>query len=311
MRRLLIVICLLVAAYSGYWALGRAGLVRALDAGEVRLGQSVQLTYANRATSGYPSRFDTTWRDVTLAVPGLSYRVPLVQVFALSYRPNRAILFAPGPHDVMVAGHALRLETDDSRASVQVVPGTELALDKLTAQSENLSLLVDGAPVLAAQSALAALHRGGPPETRMKAYLEANSIDLGGAVFDRVELDAVLDLDTRATLRGVRPRIAALSLHTARISAGESHVALGGKLTVDGAGQLQGELSLTGTGWQRILELAVEGGLLEPGIAQTWRNMGETLSGPGALDLTLPVRNGRVLLGPVPIVILPQLAPPR
>lgn len=314
MRRLLFVICLFAALYSTWWVVARTGFVRGLDAAEgTAIARGVAVTYDSRSTTGFPSRLDTTWRDVSVTTPRLRYQAPLVQLLALSYRPDRAILFAPGPHRISDGVFELELQSADSRASVRVVPGLSLLLDEARAQSDNLTVSLNGLRLAQARRVLTALRRAPPPDRRIDLYgLIADLTPTGDtgalpATIAQIELNAHAELSEPLAFRGAPPRPRRIEIGHATLSWGASRLRLSGALDVDGQGRLNGELRLTGQQWAEVLEAVVALGLIEPGIAQTWRNLGQQISDGDNLSLTLPVRDGRVMLGLVPIIVLPRL----
>lgn len=321
MRRLLIAILVLAALWSGWWAVARGGVIRALDAGEAQVAaRGIALEYADRGTGGFPTRIDTTWRDMVAIGPGWRYEVPLVQLFALSYRPDKAILFAPGPHVMHSLAGRIALDSEDARASLRVVPGRGLVIDRATAEITAPRLALNDQPMGSAARALVALRRSGPPEGRVQIYALAEDLTLPalrGAPADwpealpraitRLELDVQADLSAAPALRGAAPLLRGLDIRQGSLSWGAAQLDLSGTLEVGSDGRLDGRLMLRGENWQPVLQAAVALGLMEPGIAETWQNLGERVSAGGALALPLPVRDGQVMLGPVPIAVLPRI----
>lgn len=303
-RRFFVIIVVLAALYSGYWAVGRAALVRALDQAEAQIAPA--LTYDTRRTIGYPSRFDTSWSAPRLRLGAITLAAPALQVFALSYRPDGAIAFLPAPLELWVGGHALRLDSADLRGSLRVVPGQSLTLRRGTFVGEALALSDAGRPLGTLARAMVALRQA--EGNAADLWIEADDLRIAGTpAFTRVEIDARAALSAPLALRAPPPTLSAIDLRRAQIRLGDADLTLSGQLDVGRAGRLNGTLRLTGHDWQVVLERAVRVGLLEAQVAETWRELGLRAGDAEELDIALPVRGGRVFLGLFPIAVLPQL----
>jgi hypothetical protein len=67
-------------------------------------------------------------------------------------------------------------------------------------------------------------------------------------------------------------------------------------------------LDIRADDWRGLIALAVNAGLIDPGVAPTWENFGVMITG-GAdmLDLPLTFSDGRMALGLLPLGAAPML----
>lgn len=307
----------LALLYALYWGGAYIALQRGLDRAEAQAPAKV--VYGARSTAGFPSRLDTTWTDLNISGAGWAYDTPLAQLLALSYRPDGAVAFAPGPHRLMINGVNLTLMTEDARASLRIRPNAQLLLKRGTAELSAAQLAVNGAPVTRLDHGVIAIRNGAGESPRADLWIDLQSLGFpaqaaaeasAATPIDRVSLDADLGLSGPLALRGDGPVITDITLRAATLNWGAATLQLTGSLAPDFDGRLNGELSLTGTDWQIALDRAVEAGIMEPSLADTWRSFGETLGGADGLDMVLPVRGGRIMLGLIPIAELPRLPRP-
>ncbi|RYG91843.1 DUF2125 domain-containing protein [Loktanella sp. IMCC34160] len=329
MRKLIVLALVLAGLYGGYWAVGanqiRGGAQTALD-GMTAEGLTVQ--YAGLTTRGFPSRFDTTLTDFTIADPttGAGWSAPWVQVLALSYRPNHVIAaFAPEQVITLAPGQSITVTSDGLRASGSVDLSTDLPLTALTAETGPIRLALPDGTALAAARGLAAL-RPTPaedgatydlftdleaialPET-VKALIDPEGT-LPGTVA-MVRADSALTLDRpldRHLGSGPAPALQAITLRDARIVWADMTLAATGDLTIAPDGTPDGRIEIGATGWERMIDLAVAAGAIDPGVAPTWVNMGRSMANGGP-TVTLPLifQNGRMSLGPFPLGPAPRL----
>ena len=124
MRTLFVVVALLAALYGGYWFIGQSQIERRAEAALADLeARGWDVAYSDLSTTGFPSRFDTTVSDIALTSPdgGIAWAAPFVQVFALSYRPNRIIAAWPDMQSLAVGGQRLDIAAQGLRASASAV----------------------------------------------------------------------------------------------------------------------------------------------------------------------------------------------
>ncbi len=328
MRRLTFIVLALAAIYSAYWFVGARALSNGIT---VQIGNMQddgwQFDTSDIGTRGFPSRFDTTASDLTLATPdkGVVWTAPFVQALSLSYRPNAVILAFPERQQVTLAGQTFDIGSDGLKASATVAASTSLALANFTAETGPLTVDIDAGQLLSITSGLVALR---PADTTQNAYdVYADLDDLAPplalrqlldptsnlpATFTQVTIDANVTLDRpldrhALTARDV-PRMDALTLNGMTLTWGTMQLRAQGEITIDRAGIPTGRITLDAQNWQQLLDMAVKIGAIDAGLVQTIRNMAGLLAG-GSNDLSLPVsfQNGLMSVGPIPVGPAPRL----
>ena len=86
------VVVLAAALWCGWWFVGRAGHVAAIETwAEDRRRAGWDVSYEELGVAGFPNRFDTTLSEVTMADPasGVAWSAPFVQFLSLAYKPHQ------------------------------------------------------------------------------------------------------------------------------------------------------------------------------------------------------------------------------
>jgi len=323
MRLLLGLAVLAFLGWSGWWWVASGTAQRGTDSTIASLqAQGWQAGHDGLTVAGYPNRIDLTATAPRLATPDgrWGWSAPFVQIFALSYKPWHLIAaFAPDQRLHTPAGD-WALSADKMQASLVLVPGADLTLDRfqLSATAPRL-----GGPLQASADSLALATRPTPDQ----ALAHDIGLDLRGLVADPVMLaalppgllpdhaalvrldvvaafDAPLDRHAATT----PPRLTGLTLREVRGEWGPIRAHLTGRLVPDAAGYAEGALSLRMEGALAALEVAIAAGWLAPEARATWAGVLTSLApGGAALDLPLRLSRGRVSLGPLPLGPAPRL----
>lgn len=330
MRRLTIFVVVLALIYSAYWVVG----ARAVRGGAVAQAAALQeagwaVTFDDLSVQGFPSRFDTSIAALDIASPdaAVGYAAPFLQALALSYQPNRVILAFPPTQTVTLGGAPFEVVSTDLRASVGLAANTSLALDAATAEARQVTVTGDAMGTLTFTDLLTAVReRGGDLPNSYDVYLNAQSLvlpthlraQLQGSglpdTLDIVNLDGTVVLD-RPLNRHTLPtwpedpaRVRGLTLRSLTVRWGDLAITGDGAITVDATGTPEGTITLRATDWQRMLDIALDAGLLPPDLQFMAASMGQTLS-QGQPDLNLPIRfqNGNLSLGPIPLGPAPKV----
>lgn len=310
MKRLFFIAVILAALYAGYWLVGSSQVETRARAALAQLeAQGWQVGYSDLDTQGFPSRFDTTVTDLTLASPDgqVAWAAPFVQLLALSYRPNRVIAVWPPAQTVTVAGQPFDIASERLRASATVGLSAALPLDHATMEGEAVRVASDAWTVSAA-SLLAAIREAGPAPATYDAYLGLEGIALPGLPqgLDLLQLDGQVTLDAALDARlQSAPRVLGLALREARLGAGDAALTLAGDLAPDAQGFLSGTVTVRAENWRGVLTVLESAGILVHDQAPFLAGALEQLAA-GQEDIEIPVtfRNGQVeALG---IVLLPS-----
>ncbi len=329
MRRLTIFVLVLAALYSAYWYAGYQALTRGADAQVAQLQDAGwTVTYDDMAVQGYPSRFDTSLTNLAVASPdgAIGISAPFLQALALSYQPNNVILAFPEEQQVTVSGQEVTLQSSRLRASASVAANAALELDAITAEAPDLSLTTADGQSLKMTDVLAAVRASGPLPNSYDVYINAQTITLpdrlaafltaAGGLPDALEvatadvtvvLDKRIDRYTLPDWQADPGKLRGLTVRSLAVRWGELAITGDGEITVNTVGTPNGTLTLQLTDWQRMLDIALQTGLVPQNARFMALSMGQTLSG-GEADLDLPLRfqNGNMSLGPVPLGPAPK-----
>lgn len=331
MRSLLILTLAAALAWSVYWAVGSAGATTAFQTWfEERRGEGWVAEYSDLDTKGFPNRFDTTFKDISLADPdtGLAWDAPFFQVFTLSYKPNHVIAVWPNDQRIATPLAKYDLTSGDMRASLVTRPAPGLPLERLTLTAEDLTILGRGKSQSTKAKALTlAAERAAAAESTYRFGLSADGfapaldwrvqIDPSGSLPETLEalsLDVSIKFDKPWDLSAIedaRPQPREIKLRLAEARWGRLELQAAGELAVDAAGIPTGEITIKARNWREILRLAVETGAMPRGFGDTVEDglslISQLAGNPKTLDIPLNLKNGRILLGPVPLGPAPVL----
>lgn len=330
MRALLTLIVIATLGWSGYWFVGQQGLQQAFGQWfETRRAEGWVADTSDLSVQGFPNRFDTSFSDLALADPetGLAWEAPFFQILTLSYRPNHVIAVWPDDQLIATPLDKFRVQSTDMRASLVLASNTALAPERATLTAEFLRI----APVLRPDetTALTALSlaaerigettyrlglsaRGLSPSTPWRARLDPQNTlptQLAGVRADlTVRFDQPWD---RSAIEDARPQPTHIKLDLADATWGQLQLQAAGEVSIDAIGQPTGEITIKARNWRDILDLAVAAGALPESMVKTVESglsmMAQMAGNPQTLDIPLNLRNGRVMLGPIPLGPAPVL----
>ena len=331
MRLLLNLILLGAVLWSGYWFVGSQGSQSAFESWfQDRRGEGWVAEYSDFSVQGYPNRFDATFNDLALADPdtGLSWDAPFFQLLALSYQPNHVIAVWPQNQLVATPLGKYDIASEDMRASLVLQPDTQLALERTTLTAEKLVITPSNPPAPTSMNALSlaaervqasdATYRLGFSADGLKPSVSwVRAVDPNGTLpdtLDALSADLTVTFDrpwNRSAIEDARPQPRNINVKLAQAKWGQLELQFAGAVDVNDAGQPNGQITVKAKNWREILQLAVASGALPEGLAGTIEDalgLIASLSGSSkTLDIPLDFRNGRMLLGPVPIGPAPVL----
>src|SRR6056297_93494 len=319
-------------AWSGYWFIISSSLQQGFeDWFDARRAEGWVADYGALGVQGFPNRIDTVIDDLDLADPdtGLAWSAPRFQINALSYRPNHVIAVWPNSQRLATPLEKFDSESSDMRASLVLTPDAQLQIDRTALTAETLvirPLAGEGqtgiqALRLAAEHVPmqnAATYRLGLAAEGLAPSLPwRRTVDPDGSLperFDAVSADMTVEFDKpwdRSAIEVARPQPRQITLKLAEARWGRLELQAAGAVSVDAQGLPTGEITIKARNWREILQISVAAGAISPGLAgalEDGLSLLSQLSGnPNTLDIPLGFRNGRMLLGPVPIGPAPVL----
>ena len=106
------------------------------------------------------------------------------------------------------------------------------------------------------------------------------------------------------------PQVRSIELRGLEVDWGAVTIAGSGDLLLDDAGIPEGELVLRIGGWQQLIDLAEEAGLLTGGSARMVRGAASAMADGDAIEAPITFEGGAMRLGFVPLGPAPRLFVP-
>lgn len=320
MRILAVLAVAAVLAWSGYWFVGERALNHAITTG---LAAAPEIEVADYSIYGFPNRFDVTFDQPRITANGVQWSAPFVQVFALSYRLTHLIAVFAHDQTVSIGGQDALLHSGDLRASLVVAPGFDLPLERFTLVGEQLDLSTAGQS-LRADALHAASRRISEREHELVVVLNTAFPDPGAMDradpnrnwprwFDELRLGAQVEFDRtvdRHVIDGPEPQLVRLTLTDAHAAWEGTEITATGRLTPNNEGLLSGDVSLTVTGWQALMQAVRASGLIptehDELITRAMQGL-VNADDPNRIDAAFAVTDGAVYLGPILFGQIPAL----
>lgn len=323
MRALIWIVLAAAAVWTGYWWVGSSQIESGVKAWIAAQPPGV-VSASGVEVHGIPNRFDLTVSDLVLADPaqGIQVSSPFVQVYAMTWKPWHVIAALPSGQVITLPDQKVTLASDSLRASLQLHPSTDLALNELVGEVHGVTLRSDagwqiGLPAAVISAAedvtransyrLGAKISGLVPDAGLMQALAAT--DLPAAVDEiYLDADAVLTAPLDRHAAEARVEMQALEIADMRVNWGALKFSAKGALTAGPDGLAEGEIALRVEGWKRLPPILVALGLVQPDVAPTVeRALGIFAQGGDVLQIKLMCRDGQMLLGPLPLGPAPRL----
>ena len=323
MKRLLVLILLLAALWSGYWYVAQRGARTGFEAWfAARRAEGWQADYAALEIRGYPNRVDTTFENPVLADPetGLAWEAPFFQIFALSYKPNHIIAVWPNSQTFSTPEAKYRISSADMRASLVMHPGMKLPLERSNLVAQALAVEAPGGTTTmeGVQFAISRLE-GSEQDYRIAFNTDGLTppppahfrLETGGMLpgkLDALRADATIRFDKPwdiTALQDARPQPRRIKLQLAEAKWGELALALAGTLDIDSEGRATGRITVKARNWRDIIALIRQSGWLPDGwidpVEEALALAAQLSGNTQTLDVPLDFKGGTIRLGPLPI----------
>ncbi len=330
MRFLLAAIVVAALGWSGYWFVGQHGLQTAFVSWfDARRAEGWVAETSDLGIRGFPNRFDIGFSNLMLADPetGLAWQAPFFQILMLSYRPNHAIAVWPDEQLISTPVEKYRVASNDMRASLVIAPNRSLAPERSTLTAAFLRITPETRPDETTALSALTLATERQEGNRYRLGLSAEGLTLSPLWRTRLDRQNRLpgqisglhaDLDVtfdkpwdRTAIEDARPQPTAIRLSLVDAKWGQLHLQAAGAVSVTSEGFPEGEITLKARNWREMLALATASGALSQSLAQTLDNglslIAQMNGNPQTMDVPLTFRNGRTLLGPIPLGPAPVL----
>lgn len=324
MRFLFILTGILATLYGAYWFAGRGAARSGVESALVHLqDDGWDVSWDDLSTRGFPSRFDTTITELSLRNPDgrFGWSGAFVQLFALSYLPNRVILALPDQTQLIWEGQVVEVSGSGLRASAALQPALDLPLDTLIAEGRDLQIGGGDTPHLLVESFVLGLRAAAErPDNSYDIFAQSKNIMLpehliaafGGALpaqISGLKLDAALALDRQLNRHlggGPKPQIRRIILRQLALDWGGARLEMAGDIVVGIDGFVEGRIMVKLHDWRLILEALNNAGIIPENLAIASVTMAGALANGHDLELPLVFQNGRTTLGPFPLGPAPR-----
>lgn len=338
MRKLLFLLILLTALWSGYWFAGSTALRNGVDDWFANApARGLVAEKGTLSVAGFPNRFDLTVTDLRLADParGMGWQAPFAQVFAMTWKPWHIIAALPPSQVVTLPDQEVTIDSLGLRASFRARPAMDVPLAAIIVESGAFTATSTAGWTTGAGRAVASISADeavpGAGDAPNAYVLSLDLADLTPdpgatrAIVDEAGLPPVittLRLLATATLTAPldrhagtsRPRLAALQLSDATLVWGELSAQASGQIAPDADGFAAGRIDLAITNWQPLVPAMVAAGVVQPKLAQTVQALLTALAkdtgNENVLKVPLVLRDGTMSLGPLPLGPAPLMLPP-
>lgn len=330
MRTAFVIVLAAFGLWAGYWAVGSIALERGLSGWlEDRAAEGWVAEYSDLAVEGFPTRFETTFRDLELADPetGVAWQAPTFRIEAASARPTRITAVWPPEQTVASPLERITVTSATMRAEIGFEPDTALALETSDFALSDMRLVSTAGWEAALADGTLTTNQAEGVENGHDIRFEASSVlpaeplrvslDPAGVLPETVEtlrIAATLGFDApwdRFAIEQARPQVTSIDLDELQATWGQLDLRAAGELAVDGQGVPEGRITVKATNWREMLGIARNGGLLPEALAPTVERALEILAGlsgpPDTLDAPLSFQNGLVTFGPIPLGPAPRL----
>lgn len=331
MRKILWLILIAAAVYSGYWLVGARGTERAITGWiSERQSDGWQADYTSVQTGGFPLRFDTLISDLSLADPksGVAYETPRLEIKSASYAPTAlSAVFASGS-TFATPYQRVDITHDRADADLFVDAGPNLTLNVTAFTLDNAAItstlgwgmtLAHGAfsTIRSAQNPLShtielSAHDLVPSEGLMSTL---NTDGLLSDRFEHLEIALTATFDAPWDIHALeerRPQPTRIDIDTIAAQWGKLDLQIAGAVDIDARGVASGKIALKARNWRDMIDMATAAGLIPADMQSLAIRAGQVLAGlkgnADTIDAELTLTEGMIVLGFIPIGPAPNFS---
>jgi len=307
-----------------FWLAGETR--RRIDAErDLLVGQDWRVSWSARHVSGFPFRLDVDFEGLTVREPsGWAIAAPILDTEAWAYAPDHWMLVAPD--GVVLTRRRAGKVSVTAKVLRASVSGFDQSPPRVSV--EGLDLAFTAAPGANPFSLSTAkelhIHTRAGPGDHGAAWLELDGArarfpGLMGRIAGGKPVSLLVDLiyshaaalagpSWPAAARAWRDAGGTIDLHRLRIAAGDALLdGRGGRLSVDGAGRLQGSLTATLGQASRTLRALNDENAISPDAAGSAATVLNARSHGTIATVTIDFQAGRTTLGPAAIGPAPRI----
>ena len=331
MRRLVWLLAVFALLWGGWWYFASTSLKNGLEEWlQDRRSAGWQAEVTEIHSGGFPFALTASLLNPQLADPqtGVAFATTALDIEAPVWWPGYVTVLLPSDPLLFAGPEGRRsIEADAARADLRLHPGTALEVQELAFTSGDWSLSAPDGSLMAAQALTLRMAQAEGTPARYDFTLDAPAFEPGNLprrslripadwplAFENLTLDATVDFDRpfdRHTVETARPQPRRIDLRLAEAAWGQLLLRVSANLEINGAGLLDGEVSLQARNWQDMLTLAVRSGnlpeQLRPQLESILAALARGGGNPDAIDVTLTLRKGNIFLGFIPLGPAPRL----
>ncbi|SUZ30854.1 hypothetical protein ROE7235_00583 [Roseibaca ekhonensis] len=277
------------AMFCAYW--GGASYVLRHEHGRLA-AKDVQVS--DVAVTGFPLRFDLT--AARPALPALGWSAAWLRATLPSYWPFRAEGVLSGTQTLMQRGTEWQVSGGDMPFSLNSDPALRLNAAQL--RGDALRLTGPGATLAVDQFEMTLSPADIPSRRNLTLSLQDVTSSALPQPLRRATLDAMLEFDHAPDLRGTA-QLATITLQDSFLEWDGARIGLDGTATLRDDRRLDGQITLTVTGWRTMLAQMQATGLIPPDQAPMVQMMAASMSNGDDLILPLAMDASVLSLGPL------------
>lgn len=329
MRALLWIILVAAALWGGYWFAGAKATEQAVSGWfAAQDGRPVAAQHQGIAVRGFPNRFDLTITqpEIRDAETGTGWSAPFAQIFTMTWKPWHLIAALPQEQTLSLPGQDLTISSTVMQGSLVLVPGMDLTLDRLSTESDGITVRSSAGWAVSATSANLATRRAPDSAMGHQIWAELTTVTPDAAFrmalsplsdlpeqIERLRLDGTVTLSAPVDrhLATTRPDLQALTVKEALLVWGDLTVSGKGDIVPTADGTAEGRIDIRIDNWRKLVPVLVAAGLVTPEVSETVTRAMELMAAqdgtPDVLDVPLVFASGRMSLGPIPLGPAPRL----
>ena len=332
MRTAVISIFALFALWAGFWVIGSfAQKSNTEDWFEAQREDGWIAEYRDLNVTGFPNRFDTVITGLNLADPrgGWAWEADEFKLLALSYNPNHLIAVWPQAQMIRTPDHRYNLSHERLRASAVFARGGDYRLKRSSLEGSKVEVQINQNETIKLETLALATRQGEGSAHDIAGDLTNITLSperLGTIASSGLLPETIAKLTLRASpsfdaaldqpnFSSGSVNMTALKLDTFDLTWGVIKLRATGAVTLDNQGFPTGDLSIRAEHWEKLLEVAVSIGAVQPELTGAIEGalglISRLSSNPNELDITLTFEGGQTYIGFIPLGPAPRLWQPR
>jgi hypothetical protein len=327
MRKLIWIISVIFALWSGYWVIGayktEKTLLETLEKYKT-LGWAID--FSKLKVRGFPNRFDTTIENLNIISPedNIGWSTPYFQILSLSYKPNHLIAIWPKEHELKIANNILSIRNKKMQSSLIFKDLLFSEIDRIVLTTEDLQLLSSEKVILNTNALNIALRQDQLFDDAYEIGVSVKNFFLPS--FTNVHSDTLnitpltLGLSVKIHLskktnfsansyQGLR--LTEININQADLSSNLFAVMLKGNIDINQTGTPSGRIDIQIENLRELMLQAININLLASydldEIIKGLNFISKLSGDPKSLEFSIKIQEGKMFIGPIPVGQIPNI----